>query len=33
MTSIEAEAIMYVSFMFTSVIYIASVVITWNTKE
>lgn len=33
MTPIEAEAIMYISFMFASVIYIASVVITWKEEE
>jgi hypothetical protein len=30
MTSLEAEAIMYVAFMLASVIYIAGVVISWN---
>ena len=33
MTSIEAEAIMYISFMFASVIYMASVVITSDKEE
>ena len=32
MTPLEAEAIMYVSFMFASVIYLAGVIL-WNAKE